>query len=263
MNFVEINLWFAVFFYAAAGVLSIFQFYYSSLKTPSTFLALIAFVLHIILLVYLFVTDSLILEDFSNWLYVISYLVAFVRLSFRFKDRIGWSHAIFPFIATALLVGLLISKYPTIIVDSLGSQVILLMHILLLLVGYTFSFLACISCILFWKQERQIKFHAFKLISNHLPPLGKLDRSIKLFFKWGLFLQTGGILFGIVLADLLKTSTYYGRIGVAVVTWGFFTILVLYQSLQNKRPFLNVILSLLGLFMIVISLYLELIYLSQ
>ena len=59
MNLAEIIVWFAIFFYASAGFLSIFQFYYLSLKVSPILLAVIAFVLHLALLVDLFINDNL------------------------------------------------------------------------------------------------------------------------------------------------------------------------------------------------------------
>ena len=118
------------------------------------------------------------------------------------------------------------------IVESLSSQFILLFHIILLIVGYILSWLACISCLLFWKQERRIKFHAFKLLSNRFPPLGKLERSMQVFLKWGLFLQTGGLLLGVILADLLNSPSSFWRLAIATMTWGIFALLALYRGLS-------------------------------
>ncbi len=260
MNLAEIIIWFTIFFYAAVGVLSIFQFYYLSLKVSLTSLTVTAFVLHLAFLVDLFVNNNLPFDQLSTWLYVISYAIACLRLSVRFKDGLGWSHAIFPFISAALFVGLLISKYPHVIVESISHQFILLFHIVLLLVGYILSCLVCVSCFLFWRQERQIKLHAFKLPYNRFPPLGKLDRSMQVFLKWSLFLQTGGLLFGVVLAEMLNSQSSLWRLGAASITWGVFACLALYLRFQRKQRVFHVILSIVGIGMIVGSLYFEFAY---
>ena len=263
MILAEVIIWFAIFFYASAGFLAIFQFYYLSSKISPILLVVIAFVLHLILLVDLFLLGNLPFNELYTWLYLISYLVACVRLSVRFQDGIGWSHAIFPFISATLLVGLLISRYPGVIVDSFSSRFILLSHIILMILGYTLLSLSCVSCLLFWKQEKQIKVHAFKLFSNRFPSLGKLDRSAQVFLKWGLCLQTGGLLMGVILADFLDTPSSFWRLAIATMTWGVFVLLALYHAFQNKQRLLHGILSIAGLSMMIGSLYFEFAYFSN
>jgi ABC-type uncharacterized transport system permease subunit len=105
----------------------------------------------------------------------------------------------------------------------------LVVHIVLVLLGYAALLVTALASLLYLLQERQLKRKKSIALLDRLPPLGTLDTLITRSLGFGFVLLTIGVVTGATWAYIESggTGLHDPRMTSAGVTWGFCLMLVL------------------------------------
>ena len=113
----------------------------------------------------------------------------------------------------------------------------LVVHIVLVLLGYSALLLTAIASLLYLVQERQLKRKKSIALLERLPPLGTLDNLVSGALGFGFVLITLGVVTGATWAyiDTGGTNLTDPRMTTAAVTWMFCLIMVLLRVSAGWR----------------------------
>jgi ABC-type uncharacterized transport system permease subunit len=105
----------------------------------------------------------------------------------------------------------------------------LVVHIVLVLLGYASLLVTAVASLIYLLQERQLKRKKAIALLERLPPLGTLDTLITGSLGFGFVLLTVGVVTGATWAyiDSGGTGLHDPRLTSAGITWGFCLMLVL------------------------------------
>jgi ABC-type uncharacterized transport system permease subunit len=118
--------------------------------------------------------------------------------------------------------------------DQEARNISLVVHILLVLLGYASLILTALASVLYLVQERQLKTKKPIALLERLPPLGTLDSIISRSMGFGFVLMTVGVVTG---AAFIEPGTAWmdPRISSALVTWAFFLVMVFLRITAGWR----------------------------
>ena len=104
----------------------------------------------------------------------------------------------------------------------------LIVHIVLVLLGYAALVLMALASIFYLVQERQLKTKKPITLLDKLPPLGTLDRLISQTMGFGFVLITLGLVVGSLWAFVESGTAWVTdpKIAVSLFTWGFCLLMV-------------------------------------
>lgn len=113
----------------------------------------------------------------------------------------------------------------------------LLVHIVLVLLGYAALVLTALASVFYLVQERQLKRKKSVRLLERLPPLGTLDSMISKFLGVGFVLLTVGVVTGITWAyiDTGSSGLSDPRVSVALITWAVCLLMVFLRVTAGWR----------------------------
>jgi ABC-type transport system involved in cytochrome c biogenesis permease subunit len=163
-------------------------------------------------------------ESMSLCSFLIAVLFLFVYWRYRLE---GLSVFIFPLVFIMALVASL--GRPT---STWTSQTVrdawLMVHVVLVLLGYAALLFTAVAAILYLFQERELKRKKPRSFYHRLPPLATLDDVISKFMGLGFVLITLGVIAGSIWAFVELGTRWIGdpRIAISFVTWGIYLAMV-------------------------------------
>ena len=211
----------------------------SLLFRPALAAFCVATILHFVALVELAVSlghlpvDNF-FESVSVCAFILAVLFLFVYWRYQFTSL---AVAFFPLVFLGALMGAM--EIP---VSSWSSPEVrdawLLVHVMLVMLGYAALVLAAFASIFYLMEERQLKRKRRRSgLFSKLPPLNTLDRIIT---------QSTGLAFGLITLSVVAGSTWAfvesgtrwigeAKIVISLVTWGFYLVMVFLRSSAGWR----------------------------
>jgi len=156
--------------------------------------------------------------------FVVAVLFLFVYWRYHFQ---GLSVFLFPLVFLMTLVGSL--EFP---VGSWSTKSTrdawLIVHVLLVLLGYAALVLTAVASLFYLLQEKQLKSKRPGAFFDRLPPLGTLDELISQSMGFGFALLTLGVIAGCIWAFIESGTRWIGdpKIALSFVTWAFCLLMV-------------------------------------
>ncbi len=156
--------------------------------------------------------------------FLLAGLFVYVYLRYRFE-----SLAVFVFPIVFVMTGVASMQTP---VGHWSNQTArdswLVVHIVLVLLGYAALVLMALASIFYLVQERQLKLKRPIALLDKLPPLGTLDRLISQSMGFGFVLITLGLVTGSLWAFVESGTSWVTdpKIAVSLFTWGFCLLMV-------------------------------------
>jgi ABC-type uncharacterized transport system permease subunit len=165
--------------------------------------------------------------------FLIALLFLFVLWRYKFESL---SLAIFPLVFLMTLIGAL--EIPT---ASWSNPRVrdawLLVHVMLVLIGYAGLLLAAIGSVFYLVQERRLKAKRSFALFEKLPPLGTLDKLISQSMALGFIFITLALIAGSIWA-YVETGTRWitqPKIAVSLATWAFCLVMVYLRASAGWR----------------------------
>lgn len=163
-------------------------------------------------------------EAMSMCAFLIALLLLWVYWRYQFS---GISLFLFPSVFVMTLIGAM--EFPVAHWTNPNIRdAWLLLHILLVLVGYAALALTLVASVFYLIQERQLKRKQTVLFFDHLPPLGVLDDLISRSMGWGFVFITLSIIAGSTWAYIESGTRWIGApiVGISFLTWAFYLLMV-------------------------------------
>ncbi len=196
-------------------------------------------ILHMVALVELAMAlGHLPVDNFFESLSVCAFLIAvlFLFVYWRYQFT-GLTVVLFPLVFLLALVGAM--EIP---VSSWSNPRVrdawLLVHVLLVLVGYAALLLAAVASLFYLLEERQLKRkRRRRALFGKLPPLGTLDRIITLSVGVAFTFITASVVVGSTWAFIESGTSWIGdpKIGISMITWGFYLVMVFLRTSAGWR----------------------------
>lgn len=211
----------------------------SRLFRPALSLFTVGVVLHMVALVELtMAVGHLPADNFYETVSICGFLFALLFLFVHWRyDFSGLSVILFPLIFFMTLIGAMeipVAGWSSPRVRSAW----LLLHIMLILLGYAAILLTSIASVFYLIQERQLKAKRKGTgVFEHLPPLGTLDNLINLSMGGGFVFVTLGVIAGSTWAFIESGTSWIGesKIVVSLLTWGFYLVMVFLRASAGWR----------------------------
>lgn len=161
----------------------------------------------------------------------ISFLVVYLQYHFS-----GLSVFIFPVVFLMTLIGSMetpIASWP----NTRVRDAWLLLHVVLILLGYAGLLLTAVGSIFYLIQERQLKSKRPSSLFDRLPPLATLDKLITHSMSFGFVFITLGVIAATTWAFIETGSRWiaYPRIGLALLTWLVYLLMVFMRATAGWR----------------------------
>lgn len=174
---------------------------------------------------------------FHNSVSLCAFLIAalFLVAFWRYREE---SLAVFVFPLVFVMTGVAAVQTPIGTWTSTAERdTWLVIHIVLVLLGYAALLLTAIASLLYLVQERQLKRKRSIALLERLPPLGVLDALISKSLGFGFVLITVGVVTGATWAyiDTGETGLADPRMTAAGITWLFCLILVMLRVTAGWR----------------------------
>ncbi len=197
-------------------------------------------VIHLVALVELAVALGHIpLDNFFESMSVCAFLIAILFLFAYWRYQfIGITVVLFPLVFLMALVGAM--EIP---VDSWANPRVrdawLLVHVLLVLLGYAALLLAAVGSIFYLFQERQLKKKKRQptLFGSKLPALGTLDRLITQAMGFAFALITLSVVAGSTWAFIESGNRWIAepKIAISLLTWVFDLVMIYLRTSAGWR----------------------------
>lgn len=202
------------------------------------FTFLVGTVLHFVAIVELSIAiGHLPVDNFFECATVCAFLIAvlflFVYWRYNFASL---SVCIFPLVFVMTQVGAMetpILSWP----NPKVRNAWLLLHVMMILLGYAALLLTAVASIFYLIQERQLKRKTSINLFRRLPPLGTLDNLITNSMSFGFVFITLGVVAGSTWAFIESGTSWISdpRIALAFITWGFYLTMVFLRATAGWR----------------------------
>lgn len=160
-------------------------------------------------------------EGFHNSIslaaFILGVLFLFVYWRYRFK-----SLGVFLFPMIFVMTGIATIQGPSPLWAANGGRgAMLIVHIILVLLGYAALVLTALASVFYLVQERQLKSKKPIALLEKLPPLGTLDNLITQSLGFGFVLLTIGVITGGTWAYIERGAQWISdpRVTVSIVNW--------------------------------------------
>jgi len=210
----------------------------SGFLKPALFAFLVAAVLHFVAIVELSVAiGHLPVDNFFHSATVCAFLIAVLFLFVYWRyDAASLSVCIFPLVFVMTQVGAMgtpMLSWPS----SNLRNAWLLLHVIMVLLGYAALLLTAVASIFYLIQERQLKRKRSLALFKRLPPLGTLDNLITNAMSFGFVFITLGVIAGSTWAFIESGTGWISdpRIALAFITWGFYLAMVFLRATAGWR----------------------------
>lgn len=195
-------------------------------------------VLHMVALVELSVAlGHLPVDNFFESMSVCAFLIAVVFLFVYWRYQFtGLTVFLFPLVFVMALVGAM--EIP---VSSWSSPTVrdawLMVHVLLVLLGYSALLLAAVASIFYLIQEKRLKRKRPPGFFEKLPPLGTLDAIITKAIGFAFVFITLSVVVGSTWAFIESGTKWVAdaKIAVSMVTWGFYLVMIFLRTSAGWR----------------------------
>ncbi len=195
-------------------------------------------VIHAVALVELSVAaGGLAANDFYQSVSLCALLVAllFLFLNWRYGYE-SLAVFVFPLVFLLTLIGELGSPMST-WSDTRVRDAWLLVHIVLVLIGYAALFLTAVASITYLVRERQLKSKKLVGGPSRLPPLATLDRVMSRALSIGFVFITLAVIAGSTWASIESGTRWIRdpRIVISLVTWALYLVIIFFRVTAGWR----------------------------
>jgi ABC-type uncharacterized transport system permease subunit len=113
----------------------------------------------------------------------------------------------------------------------------LLVHVILVLIGYAAMLVTAVASLFYLVQERHLKRKSTSAIFNKLPPLGTLDALISNSMGAGFVFITLATIAGVIWAFVDYGTHWLARpaVIISLLTWGFYLVMVFLRANAGWR----------------------------
>ncbi len=196
-------------------------------------------VLHLVALVELAVVlGHLPLDNFFESMSVCGFLIAVLFLAVYKKFQFtGITVVLFPLVFVMALIGAMeipVSSWS----DPRVRDAWLIVHVLLVMLGYAALVLAAVASLFYLISERQLKRKDLPgVLFGKLPPLRTLDRIITQAMGFAFVLITLSLIAGSTWAFIESGKSWIGepKIALSFITWGFYLVMVFLRTSAGWR----------------------------
>ena len=202
------------------------------------FAFLVGAVLHFVAIVELArAVGHLPVDNFFESATVCAFLIAvlFLYVYWRY-DFASLSICIFPLVFVLTQIGAM--ETPMLSWPSTGVRnAWLLLHVMMVLLGYAALLLTAVASIFYLLQERQLKQKKSIGVFKRLPPLGTLDNLISVSMGMGFVLLTLGVIFAVTWASVESGTRWIGapQIQLALFTWLLCLVMIFLRASAGWR----------------------------
>ncbi len=163
-------------------------------------------------------------QSASACAFLIAVVFLFIHWRYRFETL---SVFLFPLVFVLTLVGALespVTRWSNMAVRDAW----LLVHVMLVLIGYASLLVTAAASVIYLVQERQLKNKRPGSYYAKLPPLGTLDELISKAMSLGFLFITLAVVAGTIWAFIETGTKWIGepKIGVSLATWGAYLVMV-------------------------------------
>lgn len=161
--------------------------------------------------------------------------IAFVFVYWRYRFA-SLSVCIFPLVFVMTQIGAMEVPVPS--WPNTGVRdALLLIHVVMVLLGYAALLLTAVGSMFYLIQERQLKSKRPGTFFDRLPPLGTLDNLITHSMSFGFVFITVGVIAGSAWAFIESGTSWITdpKIGISLVTWLFYLVMVFLRATAGWR----------------------------
>jgi ABC-type uncharacterized transport system permease subunit len=198
----------------------------------------IGVVLHFVAIVQLGVsTHTIPVNNFNESISFCAFLiaVAFLIVMWRYQFT-GLAVPVFPLVFLMTQVGAM--EFPVHTwTDIRVRNAWLLLHIVLVLLGYAGLALTAVASLFYLIQERQLKSKKRSRLFDRLPPLSSLDSLITSAMGFGFVFITLGVIVGSTWAFIEMGTRWIveGKIAISLFTWGLYVVMIFLRTTAGWR----------------------------
>ena len=172
-------------------------------------------------------------EAISVCAFLIAVLFLFVYWRYQFTSL---TVAVFPLVFVMALIGateIPVASWS----DARVRDAWLLVHVLLVLLGYAALVLAAFASLFYLLEERRLKRKKRRVLFGKLPPLGTLDRIITQAMSFAFVLITLSVVVGSTWAFIESGTRWIAdpKIVISMITWGFYLAMVFLRTSAGWR----------------------------
>lgn len=171
-------------------------------------------------------------ESMSMCAFLIAALFLFMYWRYRFSSLALF---LFPLVFVMALVGAT-ERPVTSWTNERVRDAWLIVHVLLVLVGYAALLLAAAASIIYLMQEKRLKTKRTGLLDK-LPPLATLDMIITKSMGVAFVFITLSVVAGSTWAFVESGTSWIGdpKVGISLMTWGFYLVMVFLRTAGGWR----------------------------